>query len=120
MMLFKNAAEVLAAVRDARDAALDSARKDCGPRGVFKSRGMEFVWVDAKGKRLDESGAWMWDGSAKDLKASVASISERFPEVAGIFLEGGFDWAESVRAMADCDYDPWVSDWSVEIWKKEA
>jgi len=117
MLLFKNAAALSAAIRVARDEARKEAQQSCGRKGVLRSRGVEFTAADAKGDKLSEGGVWLWDGSAKELDSLIKSLAAKFPEAKVFYAEGGFDWAESVRALVDSDYDPWVSEWAVEIWR---
>jgi hypothetical protein len=37
-----------------------------------------------------------------------------------IYVQGGFDGYDSVHDIKECIYEPWVSDWSIEIWNSES
>ncbi len=47
------------------------------------------------------------------LKADIASLKEQ--GAVEIYIEGGFDGADSVYDLNECHYDPWVSEWGFEL-----
>lgn len=108
-------ADLKAAVTLARAASRAEARENCG-RGFFRSRGAEFVAVDAQGNKLNESAAYEWDGTARDLIASIARLIELLPACARIDLEGGWDFAPTMADMRDGGHDPLVSEWALKVW----
>jgi hypothetical protein len=117
---FANLAEIQEAVRAARADAEREARKACG-RGTFVSRGSSFRGIDAKGDVvLGEAESWMWAGTGKALVEAIDEVRYDLKRTGAVALsiEGGFNFAENPRALADGEYDPWVSEWSVTVWKR--
>lgn len=112
----KSAAELRADCSAAYQEALDWARRECEP-GVLRSRG-RWLRVMAGDNPVVESGMTEFDGTQKQLNRIVAEYTA-MPEVTEVYIEGGIDWAASVRAMNDFDYEPWVADWSVSIWTRD-
>ncbi|WOB06490.1 hypothetical protein [Piscinibacter gummiphilus] len=115
---FANLAAIKAAIKEARDLARADAVETCGG-GVIQSRGCSLRVVDAKGNLLKgEAESWMWSGTGKSLLDAV--MEARYTKGASeLSISGGFNYAETPRALADGDYDPWVTDWEVVIWKRE-
>jgi hypothetical protein len=105
-------------VDSALDFARDEAERSCGP-GVLRQRMTEFIASDGN-EYLTESGCWEWKATEATTNRDIAEIQRRFPNVESIALQGGFDWAEDQRAMADHDYEPWASEFRVTVWHKEA
>lgn len=116
---FTSLSEIKSAVQEARAAAEREARESCG-RGVLQSRGCSLRIVDAKGNLIKgEAESWMWSGTGKSLLDAV--MEARYDKDAvELEISGGFNYAETPRALADGQYDPWVSDWGVTVWKREA
>ena len=51
----------------------------------------------------------------KSLNKLLKDIQELKEQGAdNFYIDGGFDGADNVRDLNDC-YDPWVSDWSIEL-----
>jgi hypothetical protein len=119
---FATFSEIKEAVRAAREAALVEARENCG-RGTFVSRGASFSGLSAKGDVvLGEAESAPWSGTGKSLLDEIhaARFDLKRTGVSELYLQGGFNFAENPRALADGSYDPWVAEWSVCIWKRGA
>lgn len=112
----KSAAELRADCSGAYQEALDHARGEIG-YGTFRSRG-RWLRVMAGDNPVVESGMIQFDGTQRQLNRIVAEYTA-MPEVTEVYIEGGVDWAASVRAMCEYDYEPWVADWSVTIWTRD-
>jgi len=108
-------ADLQADISRAYQAALKKARQITG-KGFHRSRG-RWVVVVGQSDALIGSGEWEWKGTAKQLHEVMAYASN--PDVAGIFLEGGVDFAEHINGFADGDYEPWVAEWSVSLWEAD-
>lgn len=103
-------------VREARDDAEDEARYNTGNVGVVRSRGMHLYGHKNDTCILGEAESWEWDGTLRDLNKAIA-----FMEKEGghrLYICGGFNWAKSLDDMNCDEYEPWVSDWSVDVWTK--
>lgn len=115
--LFVNVTALKAAVSTARAAAKDEAQRDCG-RGTLISRGAHIKTYDAKGELIQgEAESWEFKGTAKQF-AELAALLAADNNVAEIEISGGWNWAVNPTAYADCDYDPWVSEWSLSFGTK--
>jgi hypothetical protein len=110
-MLYQN---LNAAISLGYQGALKDAKRG-GPRGCYRSRG-KWVVVTRKdgGEPLVAMGALEWKGTKKQFDSLLAEYGEN-PLVAGLFIEGGVDYAASVNDFTDGCYDPWVSEWSVTV-----
>lgn len=107
----KKVSDIKEAVSVAREAAENEAIRSCPKKGMIRSRGAWLiVKVPGEGDCRISDGMMPFKGTQKQIDALIAE----FPE-AGIYVEGGFNYAESVRDFCDGAYDPWVSEWSVEI-----
>ncbi|AFU88297.1 hypothetical protein CcrColossus_gp427 [Caulobacter phage CcrColossus] len=121
MKLYPNHADMLAAIAEARAAALVEARHSVGRRGVYQSRGTWAMTSDGR----ERAGPLVESVPGDDWKTKwkfdvlIATIEAHHPEVTEIYVEGGFDYAESPHAMQQGDYDPEVSTWSLLVWKRE-
>lgn len=112
------AADLKQAVADARALAEREAQRLSRGKGVLRSRGA-WVIVATRGECLVVDGAMPFKGTQKQLDALLKEYASN-PAVTGIHIEGGFDWATSVRDMAECGPDePWISEWSVPIWVRD-
>lgn len=99
--------------------ALSDAKRGIG-RGVYMSRGRFLKAVDFKGNVVQgECESWAWDGKASTL-AKALQVFDADPDVAYISIEGGINYAESVSAFRDGAYDPYVEDWAVTVFTREA
>jgi len=108
---FNTATALKQAVSAARGDCLDALRKDPDTRRLWLvSRGACIRWVNKCGE-ASEADAWPFNGTAAEL-AKMRELAGRL-EVDGIYIEGGFNGAESGRDYADGAYDPWGGEWSV-------
>jgi hypothetical protein len=112
-----NVSQINSRISEAYQAALVDAKHNCG-RGCFRSRGR---WLKAVNHRGDtvrgECDTWAWDGKAADL-ADVQRIFEGDTSIQAIYIEGGVDYAESVRDFSDGAYDPLVEEWEFKIFER--
>ena len=107
-------ANLKAMVSTIRTAAKHEAHKACGTvRGVFQSRGAVLTVDTEHDSLLTIGDCWEWDGTLKDIRKAWKRHSTE--AATGMTICGGYDYAESPRAMQDGEYDPWVSEWDVAI-----
>lgn len=120
MMIFNTHAEMNEAIVAERAKARKEAREACGP-GALRSRGTYTITADNTGRAgpCDESLVYFDHKSKKTLRALIEKIEANYPNTTEIYVEGGFDFAESVRDMNEGIYDPEVSVWSLLIWKRD-
>jgi len=107
-------------IYDKRDEALKEGQKDY--RCVF-SRGTWLSTADAKGNQCDpspEAACHKWNGSKKEIDMLISFVKGNYPDVARIYISGGYDGATSLTAYYNEDYEPWVSYWSEDVWTKES
>jgi len=107
-------------VAEAREAAIKEAQEVCGRRGYLKSRGT-FIATAGNGCQCGPypaAEALAWTGTLKEIEKLAARVMANHPDVEEITITGGYDWAESLRAYLDSEYDPWVSAWEVVVWKR--
>ena len=86
----------------------------CGRRGFHRSRGRWVVIIGAN-DTIVGNGEWEWHGTAKQL-AEVMRYAFS-PDVTGIYIEGGLDFAETMQDMTDGFYDPWTAQWTVPLYE---
>lgn len=111
---FTNVTELKAAVQAARATARAEAVESCGRSGCLQSRGAWIKVRNVAGEVIQgECDTWEFTGTAKQFKELADLL--RYGSACTITIEGGWNWAASPRAMADLEYDPWVSEWSVEF-----
>lgn len=113
--LFETFSEVVECVRGARGEALYEAQRACRD-GVLRSRGVCIKAARDCETILGEADSWPWDGTKGSLLRAVREAVEAGAEV--VVMYGGYDWAASIDRMADGDYDPWVSEWGVTVWRQ--
>jgi hypothetical protein len=101
------------AIVDARDSAKTAAER-AGSK-VVRSRG---VWLVAlkDGELHNENGTSM----VKTKKDVTDFIKQAVSEgVQAISVDGGFDGADSLYALNEGDYEPYVSEWEIPIWNNK-
>ena len=86
---------------------------------VVQSRGVE-VMVCVDGERVDDSYDYNLDSMTyaafmKAVRDQLAKTEVRNLRRLSVYASGGFDGANSVRELIDGDYDPYVSEWGVEV-----
>lgn len=115
--------KVKGAVRTAYYAAYRTARRS-GVRSIH-SRGRYLATIGGEGDQRDQcdpypgAEAIEWRGTLKELLAAVHIISNGYPNVKELWIEGGFDGAENPREFMDGLYDPWVGTWEVLVWTRK-
>lgn len=114
------ASEVQAKVVDARALARIEAARACG-RGFYGSRGAWIV-IPSKsgGEAIVGDGHWEWGRGSEKLLQQALDRARYEPDAAGVYIEGGWNFAAAMSEFSDGAYDPLVSEWSVEVWNKEA
>lgn len=119
MLVFETHSEMNEAIVAERNKARKEARELCGP-GALRSRGTYTLTADKTGRAgpCQESLVCFDHKTKKGLNALIATIEAEYPGVTEIYVEGGFDYAESVRDMNEGIYDPEISVWSLLVWKK--
>lgn len=96
-------------ITQARIVAKKEAKKETP---TVRSRGAWLIATDDKNERLNESETWFVTD-----KASITMFVEKFRDRAKeIYIEGGFDGANSLKDFNDGDYQPWTSAWSFKLW----
>jgi hypothetical protein len=119
---FKSLAEVRAAVAEAREAA----RQDAAENDAFAESFEREIFVSTSDKRSQQcepfpgAEAHPWGGTVSEIKTIIDDILTRHPEADVICIEGGFDGADSKEAYQADDYTPWISDFSVVVWRRPA
>ncbi len=118
--VFHTLAEVRAAVAESKEAAREEAAKvpDCL---YISDRGDYISTVDQRGDQaepLPGADAHPWGGTVSELKTVIDDVISRYQNVREIRIEGGFDGADSREAYMAGDYTPWVSCFSVVVWKR--
>lgn len=88
------------------------------------SRGTFLCTADKYGDQCapyPEAECPTWHGTLKEINELIALVrGGKYPEVARIYISGGFDGAESPFAYyQNEDYEPWASSWYELIWSKE-
>jgi hypothetical protein len=60
-----------------------------------------------------------WNESMKQIRSLVEEVLRDYPEVDEIYIGGGFDGANSPRDYHEYgEYEPWVSNWQVTVWRR--
>lgn len=104
--------EIKKLVQDARDVAQREAFKYYS---CVRSRGAH-VYCRIDGNNVYEAESYEWNGTKKDLQNAINYIIKTYPGKKAVFgIEGGFNGANSVQDLNDDCYDPWVSEWTVEL-----
>lgn len=111
---------IRAFVQDERDAA----RKEATESGykVIRSRGTFLCTADHRGDQCrpsEEAGCPKWKGTISEIHKLLYMIAKDYPNVAEVYISGGYDGGDSLRDIWDGDYEPWISAWHLTIWKRE-
>lgn len=113
----------LGVIRDriavARAAAVKEAK---AAGGCYFSRGTYIATADKGGQcaPCPEAEALAWDGTVKEIVELVNRVRADYPNVLSVYIAGGYDSADSPQAYRDGEYEPWVSEWSVPVWERDA
>lgn len=113
-MIYATLSTLKAACSEAHQDALSAAKKECG-RGTYVSRGRHFKAFSKDALVTGEAECWPWDGSMTSLKEAIVEAARKGADT--LVIECGIDYAETPRHYADGEYDPWVGEWSIEVWK---
>ena len=97
-------------------AALAGAKREI-KGGVFQSRG-RWVRVMVDGESVVDNGEIEFKGTQKQLDEILAKYGN-LPGLEAIYIEGGVNWAASMSDMHYGNYEPWVTEWAVNILVKE-
>lgn len=81
--------------------------------GIFKSRG-RWLRVIANGDSVVSSGEVEWRGTQKQLDV-IMQVYGKTPGLEGIYIEGGINWGSNLSDFHDGNYEPWVTEWAVNI-----
>lgn len=118
---FHNIKQVAAAVASARNEAKREAevlRSD--GFSFFRSRGTTIATA-AGGEQdgpLPAAEANRWDGTWRDIVKTIDLVIAKYPTIDLVYLEGGFDAAEYFEGFKDFNYEPHVSNWTVDLWRR--
>lgn len=120
--IFDSLSAIKADVADSRAQALKLAVEMCGRRGYMPSRGTWLCTANKGGQCSPRAEAECptWDGTLAEIDALIKLVEEKYPDVTSIYIAGGYDWATSLQAYRDGDYDPWVAAWEVPVWVSDA
>lgn len=103
-------------VKAARAKAQAEAKFHCG-KGFIRSRGT-FVIICVGSEVLDSysSGVTDWKGTLTHLRQCWLDVIKDHPaDKIHMSIDGGFDFAETLQGFDEGWYEPWVSDWEVEV-----
>ena len=116
---FATFAALKEAVTCARDTAAVEARR-CAP--FVWSRGTWFITAgtgnQGRVRPCDESGGHYWRGTKQEITKLISEVLLSYPEVQEIVLQGGYDGGQQMSDRDDGNYEPWVSEWEVTLWKR--
>ncbi len=101
-----------------REARLESKRSNMP---WVWSRGTWFSTVDERGDQAQPypgAEAAQWNGTKRELEAVIAKVERDYPDVMVLYVEGGYDGGETINDKKDGIYEPWISNWSVDVWRR--
>lgn len=108
------------AIKEARASADEEAR---GQHPWVRSRGTFLATLDFARNQCRpfvEAEAVFWRGTWKEITDAVRLVIDQHPNVAEVYIAGGYDGAESYNALwVDDNYEPWVSSWNVTVWTRD-
>lgn len=115
-----NIKNLKAAIKDARASAEDEAKSG---HPWTRSRGTFIATIDFSRNQCRpyvEAEASTWRGTWKEITEAVRLVIDQYPNVAEVYIAGGYDGADSYNALwVDDSYEPWVSSWNVTIWTRD-
>jgi hypothetical protein len=118
---FTSIKDLKAAITAAREQAEDQARQQW-TFPCFFARGMNLATSDHQGGQCSPRVAAecpVWRRTWKEVTKLVADVEANHPHVMEVYIEGGYDGADSIHARwVDGDYQPWVGSWFVTIWER--
>lgn len=113
--LYTNLTDVKNACSGGYQDAIKLAKRECG-RGTYMSRGRHFKALRDGNLVAGEAECWPWDGTMRGLLEAIDDAILNRADC--LVIEGGINYAASPRDYADCNYDPWVGEWAVTVWRK--
>lgn len=114
----KNISEIKAEIAKLKGAAAKEAKLFYP---VIKSRGVWLSTTDKDGQCDPSPGAeaQAWKGTVGELSETIELIKFKYPNVEALWLEGGYDGANSEEEFDTDNYTPWASNWELKIWSRE-
>jgi hypothetical protein len=108
------ASELKVQVSDARANAKNEAQRDC-KGGFLRSRGAWLIVREAgKAEPIVADGELEFTGTRRQMETIERWLTKAKPGTT-VWVEGGWNHAESLAGFSDGEYDPWVSEWSVQV-----
>lgn len=110
---------IRAFVGEEREAAKKDAECDYK---VVRSRGTFLCTSNFAGAQCEpsaEATCPKWSGNISEVRDLLAVVERFYPEVAEIYISGGYDGADSLTDMFEGKYDPWVSNWHLTVWERK-
>lgn len=117
-MLFKKLKDLKEAVKNARGPAEDEARR--------------YPWSRSRGTMIGTTGfddsqcapcpggeAVPWNGTLREITETIEEVRKSYPAVRCVYVFGGYDGADTFDQLYGGDYEPWVSNWEVEVWTRD-
>ena len=105
-------------VKAVRDEAVAEAKKSGYP--VIWSRGTWLCSADKDGQSdpCPEAEENVWDRTVAQIDSLIYRIEQDYPNIETIYLAGGYDGAASPVALRNGDYEPWISNWTLDVWSR--
>lgn len=113
--------EIRATREDALREAKETGRSMDYP--FVRSRGTFIATCAKNGDQCNprpEASACDWDGTWREIVDLVSHAHALEPEVAEVYICGGYDVARSLYHFRDGDYEPWASNWRVTVWTRRS
>ena len=109
IILNKTFAEIKEEISTARQDAREEAQSVCS---CVRSRGAYLKARDKHGELLTESESIEFT-TKKRLISDIEDLKKS--GAVEFYIEGGFDGADSLWDLNNFEYEPWVSEWYVDI-----
>ena len=121
MKHFKTRKQLDGMVKAVRDEAMAEAEKTGLP--LIRSRGTWLCTANEEQEQcppLPESEENVWDRTVQQIDQLIFRVEQDYPDVNCIYIAGGYNGATSPYAYHEHgDYEPLISQWFVEIWKRD-
>jgi hypothetical protein len=102
----------------------DKAATDARKQGAWiRSRGTYLTTSNGRDQLQPRPASECpdWKGTLKEIRSLIALVSEKYPEVTRISIEGGYDCADTFQDLYEFDnYEPMVTWWEVLVWAKDS